>query len=59
MKILPAKDSKTWPPYIDVASVRVYLIAVRALPTVSASKQGKAQPVMVTREDPVDPDAVD
>lgn len=50
-------EGKTWPPFIEVGGVRVYLIAVRALPTVSASKLGKANPVRVTRDEFVDPDA--
>ncbi|SDF30016.1 hypothetical protein SAMN05660662_1783 [Blastococcus aurantiacus] len=48
---------KQWPPFVDIAGVRVHLIAVRALPTVSASKMGKARPVAITREDLADPDA--
>jgi hypothetical protein len=51
-------DSKTWPPYVEIAGIRVYLVAVRALPTASASKLGKAAPVIVSHEDLVDPDAV-
>lgn len=57
---LPSEgDSKSWPPHIEVAGVRVHLIAVRALPTVSASKQGKPAPVIITHEDLVNPDVVD
>lgn len=48
---------KEWPRFIDLGGVRVHLLAVRALPTVSASKMGKARPVTVTREDLVDPDS--
>ena len=48
---------KDWPPFIDLGGVRVHLLAVRALPTVSASKMGKARPVTVTRDDLIDPDA--
>src|SRR5690606_2741758 len=33
-------DAKQPPPYLDIAGVRVYLIAVRAKPTVTASKLG-------------------
>ena len=56
---LPSEDDpKTWPPRITVAGIRVYLIAVRALPTASASKQGKPAPVTVSYDDLVDPDAV-
>jgi hypothetical protein len=55
---LPSEDDpKIWPPRISVAGVRVYLIAVRALPTASASKQGRPAPVNVTYDDLVDPDA--
>jgi len=54
-----ASESKTWPPYIDIAGVRVYLIAVRALPPVTASKLGKAKPFVVTHDDLVDPDSID
>jgi hypothetical protein len=52
-------DDKAWPPYLTVAGVRIYLITVRALPTVSASKQGRPTPVTVGRDDLVDPDAVE
>jgi len=48
---------KSWPPHIDVVGVRVYLISVRALPTVSASKLGKPAPIDISRDDLVDPDA--
>ena len=42
---LPSEDNpRTWPPRITIAGVRVYLIAVRALPTPPASKQGKPAP---------------
>ena len=51
-------DSKTWPACITVADVRIYLIPVRALPTTSASKQGKPTPVTVSYDDLIDPDAV-
>jgi len=58
---LPSDDDpKLWPPRITVAGTLVYLIAVRALPpAASASKQGKPSPVIVTRDDLVDPDAPD
>jgi hypothetical protein len=52
-------ESKTWPPHITVGDVRVYLVTVRALPTVSASKQGRPAPVTITHDDLVDPDAID
>lgn len=48
--------TKTWPSYVEVAGVRVHLINVRALPTASASKMGKARPVVLAREDLVEPD---
>jgi hypothetical protein len=54
---LPADGPKgTWPPYLDLGGIRVYLVAVRALPTPTASKQGKPQPVAITREDLINPD---
>jgi hypothetical protein len=53
-------DAKLWPPRITVAGTLVYLIAARALPPVaSASKLGKPAPVIITRDDLVDPDATD
>jgi hypothetical protein len=55
---LPTDGPKgTWPPYLDLGGNRVYLVAVRALPTPTASKQGKPQPVTITREDLINPDA--
>jgi hypothetical protein len=57
---LPSEGGSTsWPPHIEVAGVRVHLIGVRALPTASASKQGKPAPITITREDLVNPDVVD
>ena len=57
---LPSEDSpRTWPPRITTAGVRVYLIAVRALPTPSASKQGKPAPVTIIYEDLIDPGGAD
>lgn len=57
---LPSNDgSKTWPPCITVAGVRVYLIAVRARPTESASKLGRPAPVTIIHDDLVDPDATE
>jgi hypothetical protein len=48
----------TWPPYIEMSGVRVYLVAVRALPPqATASKLGKASPFIATRDDLVNPDA--
>jgi hypothetical protein len=53
-------DTKLWPPRITIAGTLVYLIAARALPPVaSASKLGKPAPVIITRDDLVDPDAAD
>jgi hypothetical protein len=49
-------DPKAWPPHIEVAGARIHLIAARALPTASASKQGKPAPVTISREDLLDPD---
>lgn len=50
--------SDEWPPHVELAGVRVHLIAVRALPpTASASKQGRAAPITISRADLVDPDA--
>ena len=55
---LPTDGPKgTWPPYLEVGGVRVYLITVRALPVPTASQQGKPRPVSVSREDVVNPDA--
>jgi hypothetical protein len=56
----PAEDhAKTWPPSITVAGVRVYLVAVRALPMPSASKQGRPAPITISHDDLIDPDATD
>ncbi|WKU03738.1 hypothetical protein [Micromonospora sp. HUAS LYJ1] len=44
-------------PYVDMSGVRVYLVGVRALPPkATASKLGKATPVVVTTEDLINPD---
>lgn len=48
---------KSWPPYVDVGGVRVYVVSIRALPTESASKVGKAKPTKITRADLTNPDA--
>ena len=57
---LPSEDNpRTWPPRITIAGVRVHLIAVRALPTPPASKQGKPTPVTITYDDLADPGAAD
>jgi hypothetical protein len=47
-----------WPPHIEMAGVRVYLIGIRALPpAATASKAGKATTVTLTRDDLSNPDA--
>ena len=46
-----------WPPRIRVAGVSVHLIAVRALPSATASKLGKSKPVTFSTKDLTDPDA--
>jgi hypothetical protein len=47
-----------WPPYVEMAGVRVYFVGVRALPpAATASKAGKATTVTLTRDDLSDPDA--
>jgi hypothetical protein len=50
---------KAWPRYVDLSGVRVHLLSIRALPTTSASKMGKAKPVTLTRDDLIDPDTAD
>ena len=50
-------ESNAWPPCITVAGIRVYLVAVRARPTESASRLGRPAPIIVTHNDLVDPDA--
>lgn len=45
-----------WPPYVELAGVRVYFIGVRALPGPTASKAGKATTVTITRDDLTNPD---
>ncbi|MGI8702359.1 MAG: hypothetical protein ACR2JU_14375 [Nocardioidaceae bacterium] len=51
-------DEKSVPKYLDVAGVRVVLIPVRALPpTTTASKAGKANSIVVTKDDLTNPDA--
>jgi hypothetical protein len=57
---LPSETGpKTWPPCVTIAGVRVYLIAVRALPTPTASKQGKPAPVDITYDDLITPGDTD
>uniref|UniRef100_A0AAU2UVP3 Restriction endonuclease n=1 Tax=Streptomyces sp. NBC_00003 TaxID=2903608 RepID=A0AAU2UVP3_9ACTN len=46
-----------WPPYTELAGVRVYFIHVRVLPpTTTASKAGKATRVTLTHDDLTSPD---
>jgi hypothetical protein len=40
-----------WPPRIEVSGVIIYLVEIRALPRASASKQGPAKVVVLTRDD--------
>ena len=57
---LPTDDEyRTWPPCIDLAGVRVYLVVVRARRIASASRLGTARPVVVNRDDLVNPDVED
>lgn len=44
-----------WPPRVEIAGVTVHIVTVRALPMPTASKQGKARPVVFTREDLTEP----
>ena len=54
---LPSEEGlKIWPPRITISGVRVYLVAVRALPTPPASKQGKPAPVTIRYDDLIDPE---
>ena len=43
--------SKSSPPYLDIAGVRIFLIIVRGIRTAAASKIGKSDPVKWKRED--------
>jgi hypothetical protein len=54
---LPSDGAKKEaPPFLDVSGVRVYFLPIRALPPAkSASKAGRARPVVMTRRDLVDP----
>lgn len=49
-------EPKVWPPRLELAGVTVHLVAVRALPTATASKVGKAAPIVFRREDLTDQD---
>jgi hypothetical protein len=53
---LPSDGPQDRPPYLDVAGVRVYLVPVRALPAVSASKRGRTRPIAISRADLVSAD---
>jgi hypothetical protein len=44
------------PHYLDLSGIRVNLIPVRALPQPSASRLGRANPVVFTRADFIDAD---
>jgi hypothetical protein len=47
-----------WPPYVEMAGVRVYFVGIRAFPpAATASKAGKATTVTLTRDDLSNPDA--
>jgi hypothetical protein len=49
-----------WPPYVELSGVRVNFITVRALPPLhTASKAGKATPVIIGLEDLTNPDSTD
>lgn len=52
-------EPDAWPRYVELGGVRTYLVPVRALPPeASASKLGKAAPVVVSRSELINPDAV-
>jgi hypothetical protein len=46
-----------WPPYLDVAGVRVHIVAVRGFRSASASKLGTLRPVAFAREQLIQPEA--
>lgn len=49
--------SGMWPPYIEMSGVRVYFVVIRALPPqTTASKLGKAQPYVISRDELLNPD---
>lgn len=50
---------KTWPSCSDLAGVRVYLVTVRAKRVASAGRPGTARPVVINRDDLVNPDVED
>lgn len=43
--------SSTWPPYLELGGVRIFLISARGNRISSASKLGKAGPIVFSRED--------
>jgi hypothetical protein len=43
-------DPNVWPPYLDVAGIRVYIITVAAKPRPSASKERSPETITVARE---------
>lgn len=49
-------EDKQWPPFIDLAGVRVYIVTVRARRLTSASKAGPPKASRLTRDDLTDPD---
>lgn len=49
-------EAGVWPPRIETAGVAVHIVTVRALPVPTASKQGKAKPVVFTRTDLTEPE---
>lgn len=40
-----------WPPYLELSGVRIFMISARGNRISSASKLGKAEPVVFSRED--------
>jgi hypothetical protein len=57
LQLQSAGPENVWPPYIEQSGVRVYFVIIRALPPeTTASKQGKPTPIMITREDLINPD---
>ncbi|GAA4010426.1 hypothetical protein GCM10022247_35790 [Allokutzneria multivorans] len=53
----PADEpARAWPPFVELAGVRVYFVGIRAFPGLTASKAGKATTVTITRDDLTNPD---
>lgn len=48
---LPSDGQAQHWPYLDVSGVRVHIVDVRALPVPSASKQGKVDPIHISRDE--------